>query len=242
MQPQHDSAIQIQSLFAPNREEVSALKILSNRERHATDHPEAPSAQVLRRLHEVPSGVIAALPDRENIRKQIQRQHLKDMPANLMTMQDSGEVPEKYKKMKAGENFLLYDSLADETYNLNVGRILIFATGGNLKKHMKCPMWFVDGTFKTAPAIFFQLLAILGSVTQLVHSVEQKLALSLVYALLESKKESAYSNVFEVVSEESRRHCSQSILPQFIMSDFEPAIINSAKKYFGEDNVLGAGN
>ena len=46
------------------------------------------------------------------------------------------------------------------------GRILIFATADNIGKLLDCDMWFVDGTFKTSPTIFFQLFSILGALEQ----------------------------------------------------------------------------
>lgn len=47
-----------------------------------------------------------------------------------------------------------------------VYRILIFATTENLRYLARSSTWSVDGTFKTAPTIFFQLFAILAAVSQ----------------------------------------------------------------------------
>jgi hypothetical protein len=65
--------------------------------------------------------------------------------------------------------------------------------------------WFVDGTFKVVPTIFFQLFTILGHTTQTTNVTDQVIGLLLVYALLESKEEAAYSKVYEVILSEAKQ-------------------------------------
>ena len=94
---------------------------------------------------------------------------------------------------------------------------------------MKAHAWFLDGTFKTAPDIFFQLFAILGSVVQIHQGKEQIVALPFVYALLESKQEVSYSKVFEVTLHQCQQLGVPVTLLQYAMTDFELAIINTAQ-------------
>lgn len=54
-----------------------------------------------------------------------------------------------------------------------------------------------------------------------------------VYSLLESKEEAAYSIVFEIVLEKSTHFEISIAHPQFMISDFELAIINTVKSHFG---------
>ena len=69
-----------------------------------------------------------------------------------------------------------------------------------------CRTWHFDGTFETAPSIFVQMFVMLGSVVQVSGTgVEQEVALPFVFALLESKNQSAYTKVFEVVVSEGRK-------------------------------------
>lgn len=65
---------------APNPEEVQALLLLTSMKKHASEHPEEPPSKIMRRLQDAPKAVLAQLPERENIRKQIQRERLKDLP------------------------------------------------------------------------------------------------------------------------------------------------------------------
>lgn len=116
------------------------------------------------------------------------------MPANPQNMKHLQEMPRKYLLPKTGDQFLLY--------NL---RLIVFTTKHNVELLIESSASYVDGTFKSVRSIFYQLLTILGLKTY-VHGVEERrVATPLVYALLESKEEIAYSKVFEKVIEASNR-------------------------------------
>jgi len=216
---------------APNLEEVYALKVMTDIKRKASEHPEAPPAQILRtELQQVPAGILAELPERQNIRKAITRQRVNNMPSNPRSMNELHELPNQFKQTIAGDQFLLYDSFEDIDYQLTCGRIIIFATKENLRILMNSPTWFVDGTFKVVPTIFFQLFTILGPTTQTTNGTDQVIGLPLVYALLESKEEAAYSKVYEIILSEAQKFGINIVKPQFVMTDFEQSIINATMK------------
>ena len=132
---------------------------------------------------------------------------------------------------------MLYDSFNDseseesdsEDESEESERVIIFATQENLRSLDKCRTWYVDGTFDTAPSMFFQMFAILGTAVQVSNSgTLQQVALPFVYALLKSKNGTAYSKVFEVVVSKGRE-LGLAMQPQYVLSDFELAIINSAQ-------------
>lgn len=79
----------------------------------------------------MPSAVLAELPDRQNLRKCVQRERLRDLPSNPQDIEDLREIPDKYRKTITGETFLEYD--AYEEYNLSCVRILIFCTKERMK-------------------------------------------------------------------------------------------------------------
>ena len=66
-------------------------------------------------------------------------------------------IPDKFKKTKTGENFLIYDSKDKD-------RLLIFATERNLQLLNSSQQWFMDGTFNSVPSLFHQLLTIHGEI------------------------------------------------------------------------------
>ena len=66
-------------------------------------------------------------------------------------------------------------------------RVIVFATEENVKELARAKTWFLDGTFKTAPNIFLQLLTI--------HGIVRDHPFPLVYALLPNKTTDSYSAV-----------------------------------------------
>ena len=96
---------------------------------------------------------------------------------------------------------------------------------------------FADGAFKVSPVIFFQLFSILGAVTQKgVNGKEQTVAMPLVHALLENKRQCSYDTVFRVILQEAAKLGYRN-MPTTLMTDFELAIINAGKDNFGEDII-----
>ena len=158
---------------APNREEVNALKSTAGIKRAAVDHPEAPPVQIMRRLDTIPTEILSEMPTRDNIRKSIQRERLRNLPSNPTSIEEFQEIPRKFKQTLAGEMFLLYDLFEHEEENET--RIIIFSTRSNLKRLSRAKEWHADGTFKSSPSIFFQLFTILGSEIQIIDDEELKL-------------------------------------------------------------------
>ena len=224
----------------PNREEVAAMKVIGGIRRKAREDVAALPVQILRDLQNTDSNVLAELPDRHNITKRIQRERLRGMPTNPRKVENLGVIPDMFRTSLEGENFLVYDSFengpdvsdVDDDEDGKIGRVLIFATKGNLRLFAKSEIWFVDGTFKTAPSIFYQLFVIMGSVSHAVNGKEQVSVIPLVYALLENKRENAYKEVLEVVLQSLSDCGTQYVPPRRIMSDFELAIINACTSTF----------
>ena len=132
---------------------------------------------------------------------------------------------------------MIYDSFDDPEC---AARIIIFGTVENLRQLMRCERWFLDGTFKVVPVIFFQLFVVMGSFSQRIRGtdVRQQLALPLVYALMEDKTEDSYTKILEMVYKHCHDHNTPTSIPALIMTDFELAIINSAKQ-INDEQVRG---
>lgn len=97
------------------------------------------------------------MPQRPNLTKQVSRVRLANLPPNPMTMRDLEKIPDQYRLTLGNSKFRLYDSFEDqdEDEQSNCRRIIIFSTPENLAQLFKCDTWFVDGTFKTSPSLFF---------------------------------------------------------------------------------------
>ena len=76
-----------QHSHAPNREIAEAEKLTISLKRTAKSHPEMLPAQILRReLANVPSGVLAHFPSRENLKQTMRRERRKDLQAEPMNL------------------------------------------------------------------------------------------------------------------------------------------------------------
>ena len=76
----------------------------------------------------------------------------------------------------------------------------------------------------------------MGSFIQIVDCNEQLIALSLVYVLMENKQKKSYDKIFENIRALCESFNIIFVVPSFIMTDFEIAIINAAK-FFVESRV-----
>ena len=131
------------------------------------------------------------------------------------------EIPEEYRSLQNGENFLLHDSGMDD-----LNRILVFGTERSLQMLRDSQHWFMDGTFKVVPELFFQLYTI--------HVQNLGAIIPSLYVLLPNKKQETYRRLFE----EIKRLPSQAN-PTSVTMDFEKAAMNAIQESFGEVEIHG---
>lgn len=94
----------------------------------------------------------AALPSVRALTRVVQRnRQAVNYPLAIPSSSAQLELPEKYKKTLANENFILVDS------GPAPDRILVFGTTRNLDLMETCDHWYADGTFKVVPSIFQQV-------------------------------------------------------------------------------------
>ena len=95
-----------------------------------------------------------SLPQTAAMKRLVQRaRKKKEFPNNPLT-RHGFEIPDKYKEY-LGKLFLKFDSGIDDPQ-----RILIFVTDDGIKHLERYPNWSADGTFKSAPKIFYQLFMV----------------------------------------------------------------------------------
>ncbi|PSN44355.1 hypothetical protein C0J52_19615 [Blattella germanica] len=132
--------------------------------RVATEHPEITPSQILRNeLRSVPSGVFSQVPEREHLKRSIRRERTRYQLPDPTSIDELGEIPERYKRTQNGENFLIYDNFNEEE---DTQRVIVFGTKKNLELLLKSVCWFADGTFKCAPKLFTQIFSILVTVSK----------------------------------------------------------------------------
>ena len=89
--------------------------------------------------------------------KGVGRLRLRNMPQNLVRMEDLLEIQLGFRSTLAREIFLLYDSFKNDW---NGDWIIVYATPENLRNLFRSNVWFVDGTFRCSPSIFHQIFTI----------------------------------------------------------------------------------
>lgn len=224
----------------PNIDESAAEQFTSRVKRLASEHPQLPPSQILRtEMPTVSEGVLSQLPEQEALSKSMRRARRKNLPPNPRRLTDFVSLPRRYRETLLGETFLLHDSGPPEAdsevesgdEDEDVARVLVFATRRNIELLCDSTIWFLDGTFKTSPAIFCQIFTILGLRKRNVEEGEG-VPLPYVYALLTHKTQAQYRVVLETVKTAVENYRVQQCVPTKIMCDFELAILNACAEVY----------
>ncbi|XP_018497615.1 uncharacterized protein LOC108865248 [Galendromus occidentalis] len=132
------------------------------------------------------------------------------------------EIPDELMGTHSGEQFLHYDSGVGDSK-----RIIVFATAKNLKLLRNCNEWFMDGTFKACPSIFYQLFT--------VHvKLFSSKVIPVIYAFLPAKDGVTYRKLFELIHK-----AVDGSLPQVIHLDSEKALMNELSARFPLAEIVG---
>lgn len=162
------------------------------------------------------------MPAVRNIRRSIRRVRQAQLdhtplPRDKQTL----VIPDKYQRLPDNEQFLLFDSgVGDDE------RLLIFATPTGLNTLSASSHWFVDGTFKVVPQIFFQIYS--------VHALVADNVIPCVFALLPNKSQRSYDRFWQALKGSNSR-----LEPISIMMDYEAAAMNSVGANFQHADVQG---
>ena len=97
--------------------------------------------------------------------------------------------------------------------------LYIFATDGNIKLLAEAETIYVDGTFRTSPALFYQIFT--------VHAFKNGQQHPLAYCPLPDKTRASYQRAFDLLIEKAQVF-DLSFTPSQVMSDFKLVIIQAA--------------
>jgi len=224
---------QIHPQHPPAPEEVIALKAYSAMKRKATEHPEAPPAQILRtELPNVPSPARLYLPERQTMKRTFNRRRQRAFPVNPKTLQDLDEIPDEFKlTMAKKKKFLCYDSYFDDEDDeaRRKKRILLFASKSSLQALSASPVLHFDGTFETAPDIFAQIVTI--------HGEYRNETFPYVYSLLPDKTEDSYRRLISAVFQACEDYGIAHPTPTTCIMDLEKGLINAVLAEFEDVEI-----
>ena len=207
---------------ASDATQCEVLQVRHNIKKRALETEETPQ-QILGRemqnLSEAASVQMIPIPHlRRHIRKQRQANHAQHpLPTDRSTI----ELPDEYKKLSSGENFLLFDSgVADKN------RIFIFGTDQSSSLLEQSSHWFMDGTFSIVPEIFFQLYT--------VHALISGDVIACLYCLLPNKTTETYRRLFMKLKE-----LMPAARPISAMLDFEQSAMNVISECYEGIHIQG---
>ena len=165
-------------------------------------------------LHEE---AIISMPSRKSFKDRITKLRSKA----LIDYQSAAEdIPECFRKNLRNEKFFEYDSGVNDSK-----RFVIYQSDFQLNFLKKSSIWIIDGTFKTVPKEFTQMISI--------HSIIFGKCFALAYILMKTKQKDIYDKVFSYIREKIEDY------PSYIIIDFEKALLNSLQTTFSNSFVNG---
>lgn len=177
---------------------------------------------IAKHVQDIGPSIAASLPKIESMKRRlrsIRKIHLNE-PNNPKSLFEL--VIPRNLTLTSNGNIMFFDSSVLDKNN----RIIIFARPDQICNMRKAEHIFMDGTFRSAPIIAYQLFTI--------HILICQRAFPIMYSLLPDKKASTYKKLFLII---------KSIIPEFlpktIMTDFEGAIINSCIEMFPKSQCKG---
>lgn len=209
----------------PCVEEREALVIKQNIKDMAKTSDERPRSIIQQCSQEVSSEGAVLIQNYNAARMMIHRERKKMFQNGVTSATNIQEIeiPEEFKKTFRGDTFLLYDSGNDDQ-----NRMIIFGTFNNLALLHEFGDWCVDGTFKVAPNLFYQVYTI--------HCLIDSKAVPMIYALLCNKTKDSYVRLFTKIKELGKNF---TLIPSSILTDFEQAAHRAIEKVFPRAEVVG---
>ncbi|KAE9536180.1 hypothetical protein AGLY_007403 [Aphis glycines] len=207
----------------PNSSEIQVKKTLNKLKDITSNNSDMSTQSVIgSALNRIPIESSGQLPNINILKRTIQRVckqklQLPNNPTDLNFI-----ILDEMTKTIDGNLFLQYDS------GINTERILIFSTTRLLYLMTQCDNWFCDGTFSSAPSLFYQLYTI--------HAVQYSNVLPSVYILLPNKKENTFKRMFQAL-----KTIDPDLSPKTIMVDFEKGAMNAITSEFPEAKLKTAG-
>ena len=148
------------------------------------------------------------IPSFDAVRSMLTRKRSSIIPAIPRRVQDV-HIENEWQLTWGGEQFLQHQ---DEDWGL-----LIFATSDNLNKLRQCSDIYIDGTFKSCPRPYKQVLTIHGKFVNRV--------LLFVIALITGKTVAQYRQTLQFIKREVRAVTGHRWRPRRIVMDFEGSLL-----------------
>ncbi|KFD51147.1 hypothetical protein M513_07911 [Trichuris suis] len=213
---QHVLVTFVEHNHSPSASRVSVLKAVEALKTQARDTANAPCQIIQACTTSAAAEIAPCLPSANALRCMIRRVRKSHQYVEPRTLAEV-HVPEELQRTLDGDLFLAKDPVVGED------RILLFTTRTNVDKLAHAPVCIMDGTFKTAPTVFYQIY--------IIHAPVGSRIFPLVYALMSGKSQALYKRLFEDLVDIAEEY-ELRLNPQVIMTDLELAAVNAAKSEF----------
>ena len=203
------------------------LKVAQSRAiEHAAESAEPPRRVVSETLAGLGNEARARGQKRKAFAQRIQRKRRRiavgGLPPEPTSITDF-EVPECFRNVVVGgehKTFLLHDDLEEQDEeDPDADRIIVFASREMMRQLESATVWMADGTFKTAPQLYFQMYTL--------HAVRNDYVFPCVYALLPNKRQATYVRLLQIL-----QHYYPRLSPTTCIVDLEQAAIQAFRTEF----------
>lgn len=109
--------------------------------------------------------------------------------------------------------------------------IVIMMSSRNASSLLKCRDLYIDGTFKTCPKPFLQVISI--------HGMFHGRVIPFAFVLLKSKATTLYREMFDKLKQTVRRFTGHNLHPARILCDFEASLIKAIEHEFPNTTIAG---
>jgi len=205
---------------APEPSRVNVVQTLNTIREVATHTHDKPVQIIQDTVINMPQDSSYYMPNKEALRKQINRTRNKNILSQAQSLQDI-DVPTHLRTTMNGDQFLAKE------IDLGEDKMMIFCTTSNLQHLQEAEYWIMDGTFKTVPTLFHQLYTIHASV----GGEDNSRVFPMVYVLMTNRSEELYKRLFEELIELGNQ-ADLDLSPSIIITDFEQAVINATRSEF----------
>lgn len=193
----------------------------------ATNSREATTSVLAVHLQAVPSSSLGVLPSMKCMKRTIQRtrQAAQIHPIVATTRSEIPDLSGRFLTIDGGDFLKI-----DVTISSPNERVLVFSTNKNLDWLQASHHWFCDGTFKSSPSLFDQLIVIHG----LRLDGNKVTCFPLVCILAPNRLQRTYYRIFTEL-----KSLQPGLAPISIMTDFETGLRNAFVKAFPQVTLRG---
>jgi hypothetical protein len=140
---------------APDEAHIEVLQVRARIKRRAEETEEAAQQILGQELQQLSQAAAVQMAPLRTVRRAIRSTKQKANAVHPVPTDRTFAIPDEYTTLENGEGFLLHDSGTNDP-----NRILVFGTNRTMTLVQQSPHWFMDGTFKVVPELFYQLYTV----------------------------------------------------------------------------------